>query len=114
MPAPDAEPAAGTDNSDAGSKGPRVGITPLIGEWAGQTRVACVADFPRTGSDTIEIFGAGIDVSNRALVGALREALSGGSGDISGFDLTGTSISGRVDLRISNGVVTARRGLWID
>jgi len=76
-----------------------VRIAPLTGAWAGDTIVACSADFPARGDDRIEIFGAGIDVSNRALVGSLRMALSTGGEDISGYDPGTLAINGRVDLR---------------
>lgn len=76
-----------------------VRIAPLTGAWAGDTIVACSADFPARGDDRIEIFGAGIDVSNRALVGSLRMALSTGGEDISSYDPGALAIDGRVDLR---------------
>ena len=88
---PNAEPPPGARTD--------VRIAPLTGAWAGDTIVACGADFPARGDDRIEIFGAGIDVSNRALVGSLRLALSTGGEDISGFDPGALAINGRVDLR---------------
>ncbi len=71
-------------------------IAPLIGDWPQEARVACSAVFPNTGSDHINVRGAGIDVTNRALVGAFREAFAGGQGG-RGFDLKALSIDGRID-----------------
>lgn len=70
-------------------------IAPLCGEWPQEARVACSAVFPSAGVDRIEVSGAGIDVTNRALVGAFREAFA--SGDGAAFDLGALSIDGRID-----------------
>jgi AsmA-like protein len=75
-------------------------LAPLVGDWGSDARVACIASFPFAdsgASERIELFGAGIDVTNRAWVGAFREAFARGEGGYGGLDLTALSVDGRVD-----------------
>ncbi len=83
-------------------------IAPLIGEWPQEARVACSAVFSTDGGDHIEVQGAGIDLTNRGLVGAFREAFAGGSGG--GFDLKALSIDGRIDFSAEVSGPTAAPG----
>ncbi|MBK8179907.1 MAG: hypothetical protein IPK67_13700 [Planctomycetes bacterium] len=71
-------------------------IAPLVGDWPQDARVACSATFPGGGVDHLEVLGAGVDITNRGLVGAFREAFGGESG-AGGFDLRALSIDGRID-----------------
>ncbi len=99
-----------------GSEGGRAGVSsfttriaPLVGEWPQDARVACAATFGDTGTDRIEVAGAGIDLTNRGLVGAFREAFAGGSGG-RGFDLQALSIDGRIDFSAGVSISTPAAG----
>ncbi|HTF91387.1 MAG TPA: hypothetical protein VK843_23450, partial [Planctomycetota bacterium] len=98
--------------SERGKSGPSsftTRIAPLIGDWPQDARVACVAVFPTSGSDHIEVRGAGVDVTNRALVGAFREAFAGGASG-RGFDLKALSIDGRIDFSADVDLSSAAEG----
>jgi len=71
-------------------------IAPLLGEWPQDARVAATALFPAEGASRLHVQGAGVDVTNRALIGAFREAFSGGAAG-GGFDLEALSLDGRID-----------------
>jgi hypothetical protein len=73
-------------------------IVPLAGDWPGETRVACLASFPSGGEARLQLFGAGIDLSNRGVTGAFRAAFSAADGGYGGLDLTALTVDGRVDL----------------
>ncbi len=73
-------------------------VQPLVGDWHGGTVVAVVADFDSHAEGHVQLFGAGLDPSNRGLVGALGEAFSAvGPASGSGMDLSVLAIEGRVD-----------------
>jgi hypothetical protein len=73
-------------------------VAPLVGDWPAGARVGCIASFPGHEEATVQLFGAGIDLTNTGLVGAFREslALNAGSG-YGGVDLAALDVDGRVD-----------------
>lgn len=73
-------------------------VAPLVGEWSrGAASVALQADFPTQGSSRLRLAGAGIDVSDRNLVAALKASLGSGTSAYRGLDLTALRVQGRVD-----------------
>ena len=58
--------------------------------------MGCTAVFPSDGEAQLRVLGAGVDVTNRALVGAFRAAFSGGAAG-GGFDLGALTLDGRID-----------------
>jgi len=91
-----------TRGPDEGDEPPSVrvhaSVQPLLGDWPGGTVVAMTADFDSQTSGRIQLFGAGLDPSNRGLMGAFGEAFSAvGPGSGGGMDLSVLAIEGRVD-----------------
>lgn len=74
-------------------------VQPLVGDWASGTVVAMAAELDSHADGHLRLFGAGLDPSNRVLVGALGEAFSAVSASTGGgMDLAALAIEGRVDL----------------
>lgn len=72
-------------------------VAPLVGDWGSSTRVAFQARFPPRGADRLEVAGAGLNLANRALVGAFNQATADERGG--GLDLDALSLGGRIDFR---------------
>ncbi|MBI5431655.1 MAG: hypothetical protein HZA52_02370 [Planctomycetes bacterium] len=72
-------------------------VAPLVGDWSGSTRVAFQALFPPRGAAELELAGAGLNLQNRALVGAFNQANADANGG--GLDLDALSLDGRIDFR---------------
>lgn len=72
-------------------------VAPLVGDWSGATRVAFQAVFPPRGPAELALAGAGLNLENRALVGAFRQATTDERGG--GLDLEALSLEGRIDFR---------------
>ena len=71
-------------------------LQPLVGDWSGNTKVAVVAEQDSEGFARLRLMGSGLDVSNRVLAGAFREAFTPKGSD-GGVDLAALAIDGRVD-----------------
>ncbi len=86
------------DTTKPPARGVRTRVLPLVGEWPGDARIGALADFPPDGDGRVELFGAGIDLSNKGLVGAFRESRqSGVGGGHEGLGLAALNVDGRVD-----------------
>jgi hypothetical protein len=75
-------------------------IAPMLGEWTGGVSIGLTGAFESRGEGDapswMTLHGAGIDPSNRNLMGALARALSRGE-DGRDFDLSAFRIDGRLD-----------------
>jgi hypothetical protein len=68
-------------------------LAPLIGALSGDAQVAVTARFPE---GKLHLHGAGIDLTNKSLLGALGEAIRS-PGQVQGADLTALSVEGALD-----------------
>jgi hypothetical protein len=75
-----------------------VRVAPLVGECRGAALVAADAEFPPESDGRFEILAAGVDPSNKNLMGAFQSARAGGLGSgHSGLALSNLNVTGRVD-----------------
>lgn len=76
----------------------RTRIAPLSGAWLPGTVIAARADLPSGGDGHVEVFAAGMDLSNSSLAGAFRDTMSKGlQTGHRGLGLSALNVDGRVD-----------------
>jgi hypothetical protein len=88
---PPSKPGASTRDEQAARVETR--LTPLVGAWPRDVPVAFTVEHP---DGDIRIFGAGIDPSNKSLLGALSTAIQT-PGSSSNVDLSALSVEGPLD-----------------
>jgi hypothetical protein len=92
------EPDAGTGTQPAGSTpSVRARVTPFVGTWPKDVALACTLDYP---DGDVRIFGAGVDLSNKSLLGALGSAFQAPDG-ASAVDLSALTVQGALDFEAS-------------